>query len=275
MLTAVARTDRIGETSPMTKADESWFDTDIQLLDLEWGEKAGLQIYRNYTRSFEDHAISKFREALNREEIDLIDLKKLIELLGREDLRILPVVTCGYADELLKVAFQNTIPSGVPGGIKEMTSGYGPLSDLSKRIRLAYAFDVLSSDLMEALDKIRSVRNRISHDWDVTKFVDFHQTGQIADLFPIEAHLSDRAHEFPEFSVDLEPSSIFRIRLIWIVGRLTYEVKAYHRAKSAHLSPIRALYESGGTSWLKSVATVCLEETRAIIGRSVDSKKTG
>ena len=36
----------------MTEPDEDWFDADIAAMKLGYGEKAGLQIYRNYTRSF-------------------------------------------------------------------------------------------------------------------------------------------------------------------------------------------------------------------------------
>jgi len=32
--------------------DEDWFDPDIAATNLGYGEKAGLQTYRNYTRSF-------------------------------------------------------------------------------------------------------------------------------------------------------------------------------------------------------------------------------
>ena len=257
--------DELHEWCPMSDAEDEWIDPDIRALELSWSEKAGLQIYRNYTRSFEDHAVIKFREALNRGTLDLSDLKKLVRLLAVEDSRFLPVITCGYADELLKRAFRKALPPGIPGGIAEMFRAYGPLSDLSKRIRLAFAFDVLSADLMEALDRVRSARNRISHDWDLEGVADFHLSGRVAELFPVEALLSEEAIKFPELASDINPLSAFRIRLIWLVGRLTYEAEAYYLAKKARLSPVRALYGAGVTTWLASVAAVCMSETRAII----------
>ena len=42
----------------MTDPDEDWFDPDIAAMKLEYLEKSGLQVYRNYTRAFEEHAIS-------------------------------------------------------------------------------------------------------------------------------------------------------------------------------------------------------------------------
>ena len=256
----------------MAHSEDTWFDPDIESLELDWGEKAGLQIYRNYTRSFEDNAIAKFRETLARESLDVADLTKVISFLLEEDLRFLPVISCGYADDLLKMAFRKALPDGVPGGTAEMFGGYGPLSDLSKRIRLAYAFDVVSADLMLALDKVRVARNRISHDWDLTKIEGFHQSGRVSELEPIELYISDRAQRHPELDAELDSSSAFRVRLIWLVGRLTYEATAYHRAKAARLSPFRALYEDGGSAWLQQISTVCMDATLVLVERARDTK---
>jgi hypothetical protein len=253
-------------TSPA--ADEEWIDLDLRELELGYGEKAGLQIYRNYTRSFEDHAIKRFRESIESEELNLDNLLKVATLLTREDIRFTPVIACGYADELLEAAFKAMLPEGVPGGRAALFSGYGPLSDLSKRIRLAYAFDVLSPDLMRDLDRVRAVRNRISHDWDMKPAFDLLQNSGLAELYPIEGDLGSRAQDFPELEKQVSTDAAFRIRLIWLLGRLTYEAAAYHRAKQARLSPHRALYESGGTAWLRKVAGVCMDATRSAVSDS-------
>src|SRR4051812_21559921 len=127
----------------MTDNDESWFDPDIVAMSLGYGEKAGLQIYRNYTRSFEVHAIKKFKADIDGEELDLEELKRLIKLIATEDVRFLPVIVCAFADDILKTVFTAILPPGIPGGRSAIMSGYGPLSDFSKRIQLAYAFKVL------------------------------------------------------------------------------------------------------------------------------------
>lgn len=68
----------------MTEPDEDWFDPDIATMKLGYGEKAGLQIYRNHTRSFEERAIEKFVEALDLEPLDLTDFSvSLISSLKR------------------------------------------------------------------------------------------------------------------------------------------------------------------------------------------------
>jgi hypothetical protein len=131
----------------VTQPDEEWFDPDIAAMELGYDEKAGLQIYRNYTRSFEKHAIKRFIETIDREELDLKDLNQLINLIAKEDARFLPVIVCAFADNLLTDVFKSVLPDDIPGGISGMFGGYGPLSSFAKKIQMAYAFDVLSSDL--------------------------------------------------------------------------------------------------------------------------------
>lgn len=241
--------------------DEEWIDADLRAKDLGYGEKAGLQIYRNYTRSFEDHAVRRFRDTLAAEPIDLTRLSRVAALLRDEDVRFAPVIACGYADEQLEAAFKAALPEGIPGGRGAMFSGYGPLSDLSKRIRLAYAFDVLSPDLMLELDRVRSVRNRISHDWDIKPVAELLASPALAAMYPVEVDLRERMADGPELSGEAG----FRVRLVWLLGRLTYEVAAYHKAKTARLSPMRALYDDGGTDWLRQVSTVCMAAAREVI----------
>ena len=241
-------------------SNEDWFDDDIAKMDLDYGEKAGLQIYRNYTKSFEDHAINKFRESLSREELNVGKLRRLVTLLVSEDVRFVPVIVCAFGDEILKSAFEKALPTDVPGGVRDILSGYGPLSDLSKRIRMAFAFDILSRDLMTELDRVRKVRNRVSHDWDMKAADDLVKHPHLAEMYPIERALSERGVVTDELNVEIA----IRIRVIWLAGRLTYEEAAYYGAKAARLSPTRALYENGGTSWLKAVSAICMDATLSV-----------
>ncbi len=64
--------------------EENWFDPDIAAMESGYGEKAGLQIFRNYTRAFETHAIKKFVEALDLEPLDLTDFRRLLNLSLRK-----------------------------------------------------------------------------------------------------------------------------------------------------------------------------------------------
>jgi len=248
----------------MTEQDQNWFDKDIAAMDLDYGEKAGLQIYRNYTRSFQEHAIKDFVATINREKIDLAELQRLITLIVNEDARFLPVIVCAFADDLLKAVFKEVLPSEVPGGKASMLGGYGPLSDFAKRIQLAYAFNVLSPDLMEELDRLRSARNAISHSWDLSNLKDFYEKGRLADMHRMEDLLPERKELAEEFAGGFKPLAAFRIRLVWICARLVFEQAAYNRAKKSNLEPVRALYGKPAPDWLVSVGREALKATREI-----------
>ncbi|MEE1610554.1 hypothetical protein [Microvirga sp. CF3016] len=250
----------------MTQPNEDWFDTDIAGMDLGYGEKAGLQIYRNYTRSFETFAIKRFIETLDLEPLDLTDFQRLVDLIMSEEARYLPVIVCAFADDLLKEVFKSILPDSVPGGKKNMLSGYGPLSDLAKRIQLASAFSVLSHDLMVDLDYLRSARNSIAHSWDTNRLGDILQQGRLADIHSVEELLIERQ----KLADGLTPLVAFRVRLIWIAGRLVYEAAAYNRAKQARLRPEQALYGKPTPKWLSEIAGIALIATQKMAAR--DSK---
>lgn len=251
--------------------DDDWFDPDVSALSLSYGEKAGLQIYRNYTRSFEDHAVKQFTETLDREQLDVDPLRRLVTLVSSEDARFVPVIACAFADETLKEVFRLSLPEGVPGGRAGMLGGYGPLADLSKRIQMAHAFDVMSRDLMIELDHLRSARNAISHNWDVAPLSEFYKEGRIAQMFRVEDMLARRPELASEFATRLDDLMRFRVRVVWLLCRLVYEAKSYHRAKAARLTPHRALYGTPATKWLGTIAEIALDATRAIAtGRPVN-----
>lgn len=129
---------------------------------------------------------------------------------------------------------------------------------------LAYAFDVLSADLMKELDRLRCARNAISHSWNIDSLSDFFTKGRLADMHRIEELLSERQESAKEFSSGFKPLAAFRIRLVWIVGRLVYEAAAYGRAKKARLDPVRALYGKPPPKWLTEISKIGHEATREI-----------
>jgi hypothetical protein len=249
----------------VTQTDKDEFDPDISAMKLDYLEKMGLQLYRNYTRAFEEHAIKRFVETIDLETLDLTDFQRLAGLIVKEEARFLPVIVCAFADDLLKATFKAVLPDGIPGGKGEMFGAYGPLSDFGKRIQLAYAFDILSPDLMEELDRLRSTRNAISHNWNIDSLDEFFSKGRLADMHRMEELLPQTEGLEEEFSEGFKPLAAFRIRLVWIVGRLVYEAAAYNRAKTTRVRPARILYGKPAPKWLGEVSKACLAATREIV----------
>jgi len=83
-------------------------------------------------------------------------------------------------------------------------------------------------------------------------------------MFRVEELLPEHDEIASEFSGGFEPLAAFRIRLVWILGRLVYEAAAYNRAKQARLIPSHALYGKPTAKWLIEVSAISLRATRTI-----------
>lgn len=125
-----------------------FLDRDIAAMKLSDEEKNGLQVYRNYSKAFDKYRAKEFAESLQTNEHALADLTEVLKLIANEEPRTLPVIACAFADDQLKEMFRREIPEAVPGGRGELLSGFGPLSRLSQRVQMAYAFGWLSKDVL-------------------------------------------------------------------------------------------------------------------------------
>jgi hypothetical protein len=218
------------------------WDEDIAKLDMSDEEKNGLQVYRNYTRAFDRRKNEEFIKELDGESPDITSLEKVMHLVATEDLRSIPIIACAYADDTLLDIFKREMPGDVPGGSPALFGPYGPVSNLFNRLQLAYVFKLMSADVLQDLDLLRRVRNDISHNWDVEKLRFYAETGPAtrltgANLFlltPSTVHLAD---------YDQRPPTLrLRLRVIWLLCRLTYEGRFYYRAQKARLNPMETLY---------------------------------
>ncbi|UVW29848.1 hypothetical protein [Massilia sp. H6] len=243
---------------------DSW-DPDIAALNLTHVEKNGLQVFRNYTLAFEKSAAERFVSKSNRTYYDTSKLNGILSLIVVEDVRFLPVIACSFSDEQLEEMFKREIPCGVPGGRSSMLSGYGSLSRFSQRIQVAYAFNWISADILEELDRLRKIRNDTSHSWDINSVrgkLDLLIDGRMTK---IEEQLGDGIKLPERFWNHLPKEAIFRVRLIWLLGRCFYESHLYAAAIKLRLNPKLALYGEEKTNLLAGVAAKCLEATKEVI----------
>ena len=249
---------------------DSW-DPDIVALNLTDVEKNGLQVFRNYTKAFEKSAAERFVSESNSAEYDTSKLDGILNLIVTEDVRFLPVIACSFSDEQLEEMFKREIPSGVPGGRSSMLSGYGSLSRFSQRIQVAYAFNWMSPDVLEELDKLRKIRNDTSHSWDINSVrgkLDVLIDGR---MMKIEEQLGDGIRLPERFWEILSKEAIFRVRLIWLLGRCFYESHLFAAAIKLRLNPQLALYGEAKTSLLACVAAKCVAATSEVISTAQSS----
>lgn len=243
------------------------WDSDIAAMNLSDGEKNGLQVFRNYSAAFETHRERELVADLNAIDSPVEELRRLLTLLVSEQPLYLAVIACAYADDRLKEMFKREIPESVPGGRNELLNGFGPLSRLSQRIQVAYAFGWLSPDLLAELDQLRRFRNDISHKWDMPLL-----QSKLSQLIeqrqePIEQHLGDGIRLPENFFGSLQPTQKFRVRLIWLIGRLHYECLLFVPVLKQRLIPAKVLYSPDAPKILSHVSAICVEHTRAVIAQ--------
>lgn len=245
-----------------------FWDSDIATMNLSDEEKNGLQVFRNYSASFEAHQARELVSEMNALDSPIEELKKLLSLLVTESPLSLAVIACAYADDQLKEMFKREMPEGVPGGRNELLNGFGPLSRLSQRIQVAYAFSWLSQDLLTELDRLRRIRNDVSHKWDMPQL-----QSRLAQLIeqgqePIERHLGDGIQLPENFFEALQPTQKFRVRLIWLIGRIHYECLLFVPVVKHRLVPTKVLYSSEAPTLLSRIAGTCVEHTRHVIAQA-------
>lgn len=238
------------------------WDPDISAMTLSEPEKNGLQVYRNYTQAFEQEKAKRAIASVQYPEKALSDLTAVLELLAQEEPKVIPVIFCAFADDQLKEMYRREIPQSVPGGRNELLNGFGPLARLSQKVQIAYAFNWLSEDVLTEIDHLRKIRNDISHKWDLKVLQD--KLTQLIDTkqHPIENYLGDGVRLPENFQALLNPIQKFRVRLLWLASRLTYETNYWVPVLKHQLAPHKVLYGNTPVPFLQEISAVCLKTTR-------------
>lgn len=242
----------------------AYWDPDIETMNLSSEEKNGMQFYRNFSTAIESKRIEKLIQHLDESRPSADEFRKVAALIAMEQPLSLCVVACAYVDDLLKQMFKREIPANVPGGRNELLNGFGPLSRLSQRIQIAYAFHWMGGDVLSELDLLRRVRNDISHKWDLAQLKDKLREFAESKQMPIEEYLGGNAHFSEGFHENLSVIARFRIRVLWIVGRTFYESHQFVPAVKLRLDPHATLYSKTPPKLLGEMAGVCIEYTRSI-----------
>lgn len=247
---------------------KDFWDPDIASLTLTPEEKNGLQVFRNYSGAFERDREKKFVEQLDSKTYDIDELLKVIEHILAEEARALPVIACAFADDVMLAMLRREIPDGVPGGKAGLWSGFGPLSRLSSRIQICYAFGWIDQELLREIDALRKIRNDISHKWDIAALRERIDQFVSSVEHPIEAAF-DTSGRAPEgFSRHLELADRLRLRIIWILGRLFYECLVWVPALKAGLMPQSTLYVQHRPKLLVAIADACMKASKRLPGAS-------
>jgi len=92
------------------------------------------------------------------------DSKRLIETLLGESDRGIVLAGAAFLDEaledLLTAAFRDNLSNHHK---KSLFTHFGPLSSMSSRTLIAYAFNLIDEKMRDCLDQVRSIRNHFAH----------------------------------------------------------------------------------------------------------------
>jgi hypothetical protein len=234
----------------------SW-DPDIASLELSDVEKNGLQVFRNYQRSFRERAEKQLASEIDSQPVSLTDLTTVVGHISKEDLRAVPVVACAFADDRLRAVFEEVVPQKIIGGRSNIFGPFGPISGFYQRLQLAQMFNLISSDIVESLNVLRIERNKISHSWEIKEMNPALFDERFNADFPIETLKSE--------DVELAPEQLFRIHVIWMITRLHYESLYFNLAKAKGLPPTQFLYGENRPKALDVLSRIAFEPTQTII----------
>ena len=202
-------------------ADKEW-DDDIAALSLTSVEKNGLQVYRNYNKSFSEAREKQFAKGVDASSLDTKELSEVLSNIATDSIRFIPIIACAFADQELRGMYNRFLPDDIPGGKKAMLGRFGPIY---YRIQFAFAFDMVHSDILIALDRLREHRNNLSHTWNVKLLDNFFK-----EPLPMMGELETALAEFPDkvrAGFNLDPEKSLRVRSIWLLTRLFYETQFY------------------------------------------------
>lgn len=235
------------------------WDTDIADLKLSDEEKNGLQVFRNYQRAFDKRSGEIFAAEIDAIDYDISNISKVVELLRKEDFRLVPIIACAFVDDLLKNAFADLVERRNMGKPKDFLGPMGPLGDLAKRLTLAKLFDLFSADLVDDFDRLRKARNKIAHVWEQSGHEDLFLDGDASRITAIEDVFGEKLG-----SLGGEHNSIsrLRVRTIWMTARAAYEVPLYLSAKDRRLNPVVALYEEPYPQRLKLISALAQDASK-------------
>lgn len=247
------------------------YDADIDAMKLSDVEKNGIQVFRNYCKGIEQKQQLDLTEEINKLPLHEDGLIRLNEIILNEDPRMITVVVCAFMDEQLHDMYKRELPNGIPGGRTNLLEGFGPLSRFAQRIQMAFAFNLLSADLLNEAYLLRKMRNDVSHKWDIEdlkiKLGDFIKT----KMSPVENQLDDGITLPKEFYKKLDVFELFRVRLIWITARFYYESWTYPRVIRAKLDPMKVLYSRSAPKFMGILASLCIQTTIQVIKNSKSS----
>ncbi len=238
--------------------------SEIDALNLSYAEKLGLQLYKNYNTAFTEKRDSEIIEEINAIEFDFSDLERFTHAYEKEPLSVSIILACSFADECLLRLIKSVSPKDVIGRKADIFGSYGPFSSLSRKITLTHYFGIATPDMLEGLDKLRNIRNKLSHNWDISKISETALDIDPATHFPIDEMLANRPNWFQGARIPLTKEKVFRIKTIWLICMLYYQSKYNALILNKGVRKFQIIFE-GSPKPLVAISSIAIESSSRIV----------
>jgi len=97
------------------------------------------------------------------------DMESIADGLTEESDRGCVLVTISIIEKQLEDILRKRI-LGSNKQLKELFTGFGPMSSFSAKIKLAYSFGIITSEASAELDRLKRIRNLFAHDPNLITF---------------------------------------------------------------------------------------------------------
>lgn len=97
------------------------------------------------------------------------DMEDIADGLTEESDRGCVLVTISIIEKQLEEILRKRI-LGTKKQLKELFTGFGPMSSFSAKIKLAYSFGIITSEAYSELDRLKRIRNLFAHDPNLITF---------------------------------------------------------------------------------------------------------
>ncbi len=168
----------------------------------------------------------------------------LLNSLRQESDRGCVLVSAAFIDQALDLAIRADFSPSSDGqatAVRTLFSSRGPLGRMWARLQYARARDIIDEDMFEAIERVRSVRNRFAHGYEHVAFDDVLVRPEVDALRKYAISWSSGEPDLHHFVKCLEPiqnaadtrrihREIFEGTVLYIVGRLHGRAEAHTRS---------------------------------------------
>ncbi|WP_447911177.1 hypothetical protein [Brevundimonas bullata] len=176
--------------------------------------------------------VQSARRSVAEIEFDLDEMKRVIDVAIAESDRAASILLFSYAEDMMVEGIKRNLKGDLKGGFKSLLAPNGLLATAHNRTTLLAALRWISTETYEALNVLRSIRNRFAHHVACDSFDDKVISGMVTSLPAFEKPITEQTRE--KF---VGMRQVYLARSLLTVYRVMHEVAVLPHAMANHVDP--------------------------------------